>query len=305
MTTFNADSLDFVDDETVRHGEAPDFEWGFDSANTRLEVDDLVNGVTAYVQQNRAGDLVDGRFAQAVAEGKALADDGNVYDTINGATSSASSWVKVGPGYFNEEVAITDPGMTVVGSGEQTIVEADTSQVLNPASSDITIADMRVRAPTDESGIGVFLQGNGCIASNITVEEAGGDSLSIGGDDCLVQNCTVESSGRYGVTANGDRDIVVGTKISNCASNGIILQSGDDSIIANNTISKCENGILVAQDDSITLANRILNCRTDGIRVGSVDVIVANNRVSDSGNSDIQNNGTGTVLDANLTGPSN
>jgi len=123
MVTFNVDSLNFVDDEEARFGADTDFATRFDSANTRLELEDLTNSTVGYVPQNVGTDLVGGKFAETVAEGKALADDGNVYDSIQEAENNASSWVKVGPGDFRESVTndTLTATMQLSGDGEVTI----------------------------------------------------------------------------------------------------------------------------------------------------------------------------------------
>lgn len=303
MVTFNVDSLDFVDDETVRHGAAPDFEWGFDSTDTRFELTDLVNSVTAYVQQNRAGDLVDGRLAQTVAEGKVLADDGVVYDTIQAAENAASSWVKVGPGLFAEAVTIDTAGLTVVGSGLQTVVRATNDQSFLIEANDVSLYDMHVSCDGDEPievGTSTY---SGIQYYNLLITGSTNQGIRNRSSDSVISNCVFRDNDRAGINCAVQRQIVVGCEVEN-SGDAVVVSSNGDVLMMNNIIRNCVNG-LRTNDDSIALANRILSCSDDGINVSGADNIVANNRVSDSGGSDINDGGSGTVLDANVTGPAN
>lgn len=304
MVTFNADSLDFVDDETVRHGAAPDFEWGFDSTNTRFELTDLVNGVTAYVQQNRAGDLVDGRLAQAVAEGKILADDGNVYDDPNNARNNAGSWIKIGPGRF-DGIFVDVDGLTVLGSGRQTIIDGNSGNAFRVEANDVTIRNLVARN-NQTAGVVTLRQASGSRLTVDSVYITEGDEPIRASNKLVLVNSRIENCASRISTTGAARHIFANNRIRSIGNRGLYM--GEDSIAVGNHISDSSDAmgsVVLWNDDSIAIANRVERSRTNGIRIEGADCIVANNRVSDSANSDISDNGTGTVLDANLTGSAN
>jgi hypothetical protein len=305
MVTFNVDSLDFVDDETTRFGADPDFDLGFDSANTRLELDDLTNGVTGYVQQNRAGDLVDGRFAETVAEGKALSDDGNLYEDPQNAIDNANSWVKLGPGVF-DGINFNTNGLTLLGSGEQTILRGGGTLVLWLNASDGYIADLSIEPYKSTNGIGTSGSSGSVTLENIKIT-GGEDGVrfdDVGG--YVLSNCTIKDTNGQGVVSNSGTNIIVNNVFKNTGNNSITNGSGTEDIIASNEITGADgNGIRLSGNDSIAIANRVHNSSSDGISEGGSDNIVANNRISNSGGQDIDSGGTNPVLDANLTGSAN
>jgi len=311
MATFNVDSLDFVDDEEIRTGADDDFATRYDSTNSRLELEDLTNATVGYVPQDVGTDLVGGKFAETVAEGKALADDGNVYDTIQEAENNASSWVKVGPGDFRENVTIETAGLTLEGSGERTTVESVNGTTINIDAEDVTVSDVRVRASDDtdeESAVGSKsgLTSTNLTISRVAIDKTGDRALLLrDGSNHIVHNCTIDVSPKRDVIGMFDstNSIVVNCEINgNTSGNHGIIITNDDSIIANNIISNTGGeGIAFRPNDSIAIANRIDDSNGDGIQIQGTDSIVANNRVSNSGESNIQDSGTGTVLDANLT----
>jgi len=307
MTTFNTDSLDFVDDEEIRTGDDDDFATRFDSGNSRLEIEDLTAGAVAHVPQGTATDLVGGKFAETVSEGKALADDGEVYDTIQGAVNNASSWVKVGPGDFRESVDVTTTGITISGSGERTFVDAEKNSHAFNLSTDSTLRNLRVSQEinADDTFSDVITGATGSAILNVTVEKAN-DKAIRPGTDGVVANCTINSSQGKGIES-APNTIIVGnvvrsTNISQTVLSAVAINVGEDSICANNVIPNGGNsGFYVGTNDAVVIANRVSNVDSEGIRIEGTDNIIANNRVSNSGNSNINDGGTGTVLDANLT----
>lgn len=305
MATFNVDSLDFKDDESVEFGASPDFDMRFDSANARLELEDRVNTAVGYVPQSRGGDLVDGRFAETVAEGKALADDGNTYDSVQAAVDAASSWVKVGPGTFDDAITVSTTALTVAGSGRQTkFVNTDSITI---DAKDVTLHNFSV---IDSFSHGVRPTSNGDAATidHLYVRnsvESGITSFdgNIHRSDWVIQNCRVEDSGQKGIAGNSVRGITVNNLIVNTAEQGIVVR-GDSVVVGNMVKDSDVPGIEFRASDALVGVNRIHNC-DKGIYVQNNDNIVFNNRISDSDVTGIDDNGTNTILDGNLTGGAN
>ena len=296
---FNVDSLEFREDESV------DFEEQFDLGvgPQGVELSDIVNGTTAFLPQDVGTDLVGGKFAQTVDEGKALADDGTVYNTIQRAVDNASSWVKVGPGQFHERVEIGDVGKTVVGCGDRTeiIGYSDSVEPVKVTESDITIADLSIRSIGDRRALNApRSSASGIILQNITVKESKQNGL-IGAASMKIINCTVRNTDSTGINANGTDSVVVGCSVTSTGGNGIT--AGDpNAVVVGNRVSDVGNrAIYLNRADSLAGGNRIDGCNV-GVYVNDSDCIVFKNRISNA-NDAIDDRGTGTVLSANLVTP--
>jgi hypothetical protein len=312
MVTFNVDSLDFVDDEEARFGADTDFATRFDSTNTRLELEDLTNATVGYVPQNVGTDLVGGKLAETVSEGKALADDGNVYDTIQDAENAASSWVKIGPGTFNGPITVDTPQITISGSGDRTKIVGTGNPLIALDANDITFRDLSVQC--NNTSISAIRAGDsattdGVEVRNIRIERA---NQAIGyfssSTDGVIANCTVENTAGFNFFRADGGHLVINNKISDVEGIGMNLDNEDsllrDMVVANNIITDVTgDGIEMKTADSIILANRISDCGSFGVQLGgsSVDNIVGNNRLSRCTDGGVNDGGTGNVLDANLT----
>jgi len=130
------------------------------------------------------------------------------------------------------------------------------------------------------------------------------------GQDITISNCTIEGCDSIAIRPRADRCLVTNCSVLSSSNQGINISdasgTGDDVIISNCTVKNTSGtGIFVDGDDCIVIGCRIMNAGNDGINISKNDCIIANNRVSDSTNIDIDNNGTGTVTDGNLTGSAN
>lgn len=308
MVTFNVDSLDFRDDEKSHFGATPDFGFGFDSVNTRIELDDLVNGTTSYVQQDRGGDLVDGRLSQAVAEGKVLSDDGGVYDNPSDAETDATSWIKLGPGTFDGTFWLNKNGLTVIGSGPKTIIHEGSTNGIRIDAQDVTIRNLSVRTDPDNGNhaINTTTGAERTTIENVTVPKSGKGGIHLDdGKNHLIKNCNVLNTGSHSIESNQPSTRIIGNKIKESGGNALLLY-GNDSIIGMNRVigaetDGCDN---VAGSDSIIIANYIEGVGRDGISINTntADCIVSNNQVWNCGDRDIHDQATGTVIDGNKTG---
>jgi len=143
---------------------------------------------------------------------KALADDGNVYDTIQAAVDAASSWVRVGPGTFSESVSISSANLTLVGSGRDTLVSETDS--------------------TSDNGISSG--SDGVVVKNIAVETTTGsnkDCIRLTGDESEVMSVWIDQSTRHGVAIGGQgcRVVSVYANSGNIANDDVLL-FGDNSL---------------------------------------------------------------------------
>lgn len=286
MVTFNADSLDFADEEEARFGTDSNFGISYDSGTDALAIQDRINSALAEVPRGTDADLIGGKFAQTLDEGKVLNDAGNVYESIQQAQDEAQSWVKVGPGQFRESVTIDTAGLTLEGSGERTTI----TEGIFSSASDVIVKNLSTESDIDVSGsnteissvtISIELKSQET-ATNLTVINSTMSEFAIRGNRTIISNCSVDG-GNEGNFIICDDTIISRNIIKNMGGDGIQLQNDG-------------NG------DNIVISNRIINSDNNGILIGSgqTDCIVANNRISNSGSSSIDNIG-GALLDANLT----
>jgi parallel beta-helix repeat protein len=311
----NSDALTLGDDDVLTVG---DYEISYDSGANEWQAEYTPSGDVASVPKNQSGSLFPTDFADALA-GEALADDGNLYSSIQTAVDNASSWVFIGPGTFNESVTVTTSGITVSGSGYGTHIDGGTSATaLNSNATNVTFQNLSA-STTGGGGFdfhrGISLGDNNCTARNAFVRDADDQGLLVSGNDCTVENVVIEACDSNGIMYNGaSRGIVTGCKVlGGTSGDGIYLRDNSDDTIVSNCVVNSVTGHGIKEesaagsvDDIIIIGNRVINSGQNGIYLeASVDSIIANNRISDSAGSDIQDNGTGTVLDGNLTGASN
>lgn len=249
------------------------------------------------------GSPVTAMLANSLAERKPLADDGALHDTVQGAVDAATGFVFVPPGTFNESVTISTDGLMLMGSGDGTLIDGGTSGAgVNIAKSNISVRNMKVQSSANSSFDGVFHSGGiSVLVENVTVTESGDNGIAMT-NEAIVRNCTVKNTGDRGLTS-GDKCIISNNTVDNAGS--VALTTGSDSIVSNNIVKNTNNnGIQINGDDTVAIGNRSIN-NERGLITFSNDNIFANNRLSDNSSSDITDAGTGTVLDGNLTGPSN
>lgn len=304
MVTFNVDSLDFSDGEAIRTGADDDFSTQYSSSNDRLEIEDLTNATVGHIPRDTGTDLVGGKFAETVAEGKALSDNGQVYDSIQAAVDNASSWVKVGPGDFRESVTIDTAGLTLEGSGERTVIDATTDSIRIDAP-DVYVRDFKLMP--FNNGVTERANGTNGTVSNIFVTRHSNEAVRFdSGSNWLIENVRTDSGTQVAQFSSGS---VTNSVIADCKKNGdgpALFNDGDDNVVTGCTLigsDEPNRAVNFDGNDCIFIANRIITdstSGTDGILVGGTDTIVANNRITASGVA-ISGGGTGNILDSNLT----
>lgn len=250
--------------------------------------------------------------AHAIAEGLAMSDDGNAYASAQDAVDAAQNWVWLPPNTtFNESVTISTADLSLKGSGYTTLIDGGSQSdgiVIN--ATDITISNLSVRADSGSGNraiIGGDDGGDRAKISSVSVRQSGGDAIravsenTTRSQEWTVTNCIIEDADSDGIIVRNNC-IVTNNIVLQCGNNAIWLNN--DGIIAHNIcLNSSAAGVKGNNHDNILIGNRVHNCG-EGATVGGSDNIVANNRLSDNGN-DIQDSGTGTVLDSNLTGSAN
>jgi hypothetical protein len=262
------------------------------------------------IPRSTSGSLVPQGLADVVSQGEVLADNGEIYTSVQTAVDNSTGFVFIGPGTFNESVTISTQGLTLQGSGHDTLIDggaSDNALIVNAAN--LKVSDISLQTANG---------GTTCLTTNtdadtITVENvkilnSGGNGMSLNhGEGHMIRNCVVVSTNFIGIRIESDNVIVTGCIIRNCGSNGIITEDFGSVILSNNLIEDTSNfGILTRNDDHIIIGNRVHNTGSDGIDTfAGSNIIIANNRVSDSDENDIDANTSNTILDGNKTGPSN
>lgn len=248
-------------------------------------------------------------LSTALNDGEVLADDGKSYSTVQEAENNSGGWVFIGPGSFVDNVTVSTQGMFVGGTGESSLVDGSSSgDTFTVTSTDVSFKDIAVRTDVGSGNDSFRIESSGCSLYNCINTESGSGMTGTASSatDLLVSSSIVENTDATAIGVNGNRAIVSGCVLgSGIGGNGVDGQ--EDRIVSNNIINGVGGDGIVLRNDSLTGGNRIISVGSDGVRVSGAanDCIVYNNRISGSAANDISDGGTGTVLDANLTGPSN
>lgn len=304
--------------EPVKLGDNGEYELEHEPITDRLVVRDTVNNEEAYIRPETTDQIGDrGALLRSLINSEPLADDGRLYGSIQDAERAANGWVFVPPGTFTEDPTVTTDGLTLVGTGYGSYIDGGSSHALVVTADNVTVDSLRI----ETTGTG---DGSHCIAD--TQHDEGG----------VVKNCWFTDSESAGVKVNGDGgsgykilnnrfDGLVGDPVHSVTSNTLVAGNvmtnsnygtkigsqggGDDSIVANNIYANNRLSIQFAgSNDCIAIGNICYNSTDlENIVIDSpaTDCIVANNRISDSAGAAIDDTGTNTLFDANLTGASN
>lgn len=264
------------------------------------------------------GSPVEAMLANSLREGKPLADDGKLHDTVQAAENAASNFVFVPPGTFNETVSIDTSGLTLIGAGDATVIDGGASHAIDINStgvSDVTVKNLAAQT-TGGGGNTVFtvvLGGSSAgshLVENVTVLDSDRHGILCDADDCTMSNCHISKTDNSGIYVNGGlratvKECIIGSDVGD---SGIWIRN-DDGIVSNCVITGVgTHGIATfSGPDTVLIGNRIHNVGADGISCDSADTIVANNRISGVDTANyvyIQTTAT-TVTDANVTGAAN
>jgi len=310
----NNSALTLGDDESIAVG---DYEIEYNSTDDDWQVTSP-DGNETTVPRSTTDSLVPQGLAESVSAGEALADDGNTYASVQTAVDNATGWVFVGPGTFNESVTISTAGLTLEGSGYDTLIDSGSSgNSITINSDNCTINSVSVSNDSGSSTneVGVEINGQNITVENTTIRDSDFRGFEVNGSGATVTGCKVERSDAESIFIQGTEAIVSSNVFSSSNSDGgsgatsvylVGSNSSDNSIVVNNIVRDSgQDGIELRSVDCVVIGNRVINSSLDGILIASADTIVANNRVSDSGGTDINDSGTGTVLDSNKTGASN
>jgi hypothetical protein len=272
------------------------------------------NGVAASQLGLGNSPLVSGLLTAALNDGEVLADDGSVHESVQAAQDAASSYIFIGPGTFNENVTIDTTGLTVQGSGYNTLIDGGSDgQAINVNANNVIIS--RITAKTTNGGnntrSAIEVTSSNVLVKSCKVTEADeyGINAASNAENVSIVDNIIENANLYGVAVRG-RSIVSGCTVKS-SGNGFRGANESANVPFDNIYSNCialnvdGNGFKITDDDSIVIGCRCSNAGIDGIVIQGVDNIIANNRISDSGSTNISDVGTGTVLDGNNTGSAN
>lgn len=303
MTGINQGRPEVAIGEPIRLGSNNEFEIEQHPVSDRLIIRDTVNGKVAYVRKERGGQIGgDGVLVKALKEGKPVADDGRAHDTIQQAERAASGWVFVPPGTFNESVTIDTEGLTLRGSGYNTLIDSGDSISISIVSDNVVCKNVRTLSTSSVAGIKVNGRNNTIQSVRATANDYAIRASFSGVSKNIYNNVSVTDA-RGGMILNvGEQNIV-----SNCNINqvNVGVRGGKNDLIINNIIYNTTADSIRVDENCVVGGNRLINAGDNGIQIYKRNNLIFNNRVSDSTNADINDFGTGTILDGNLTGASN
>jgi len=250
--------------------------------------------------------------AHAIADGKAMADDGQAYDSAQDAVDAATNWVWLPPNTtFNERIVINKENLTLKGSGYTTVVDGGNKQTITVEEDNLTIKNLRLNndgSVNDGNIIINFNGNNNGTVSNCYCTES--DWFFVRGVS-NAKNISVVNNyigGERGVDFDDAQQCLISGNIFQVNGSGVFMGgASDDNIMSYNIFDNPGDRALFNDGaDNIFIGNRVISAGDDGFLIrNGPDVIVANNRISDSAAQDIDNTANGTLLDSNLTGGAN
>lgn len=258
--------------------------------------------------------VVTGSLGVMMPRGSVMDDNGVLHDNVQDAENAASSFIWIGPGTFNESLLVDTSALRVIGSGRGSLIDgsSDGDDAIRVTASNVSISNLSYQSTASDSRGLHGESGSDELQIDRTwcIDTDNFEGMRFEDDNVTVSRYTAES----GIGANALTTVGLKTIISICRSrqaDSAILAGGDDAIISNTVVNSPSGtgarGLDANSNDCTFIGCRVLSAPGDGIfvRMGSTDNIVANNRVSGSGGSDINDNGTSTLLDANRTGAAN
>lgn len=301
----NNNALTLGDDDALEVG---DYELRYSSGNDQFEIEYTPSGDLATIPRTQSGSMFPVDLTDAISNGEVLADDGNIYSSVQSAVTNATDYVLVGPGTFNENVSITDGSMMLEGSGRGTYIDGGTSgHALTVEASNCTVRNISVGTTAGggsaSSPLRVFGAPTDTLLSNIWFRESDERACEPDGNRTIVQNCTFEQADGHGIRGGGTNCIYKQNKFETNIGNDAIRVESIDCVVSDNVIDgPGTDGIDIANNDCLCAGNRVRNAGGDGIFTNAQGVLIVNNRVSGSGDKNINNNGSGNLIQDNLTG---
>lgn len=244
--------------------------------------------------------------SQAFKNGKVIADDGNAFNTVQGAVDAADSIVKIPPETFKEQVTVTTNGLTIVGSGYNTKVNGTDWRAFYVQGSDITITNLSVLTQPGGGGYEAIRQESGTdiMIKDVVVRDSEFYPIRTDGSNALIQNVNIEQSNtNMGMVLRGNRTIV-----DSCFANNIQCfdLKGDDSVAINCIANQGYRGFTITGNDCVINGCISYKIGDIGIDINGTDDIVVNNRMNTGNNSAINTfNATNPLVRDNKISPFN
>jgi hypothetical protein len=306
MVGYNSDqdALTLGDSDSLSVG---DYDLSYDTSNNEWQAEYGPSGDVTSLPTNVSGSLHPTDFADAL-NGKALADTGDLFNSIQSAVDNATGFVFVGAGAFNESVTISTQGLMLMGSGQDTLIDGGANRALRTTARDVTVKNLSVQTNLTGSGDCIIVRAKNSFVQNCFINQSGSRGIVVTGDNNLISGCRVQNAEQELLVLNNAKNIIATQNIcvgSTGTDQGIFFNADNTQVISNIIQDTGSNGISVFGNDSLVGGNRVISAGNDGIKVGSSDCNIFNNRVSDSSSTDIDDSGTNTVLDGNKTGPAN
>ena len=262
------------------------------------------------------GDVPLDGFIEAITNGEAINDTGQVYETVQTAVSEASSWVFIGPGTFNENVVVNTVGLTVQGVGRETLIDGGTSgHSIEIQANDVVVRDLDT---TTEGGNGLRDDtNNDWKAVNVHVRNSSDRGITSWGSGITIENCLSVDAGGEAYRNSGSNVDYINCRATNPSSRAFQLDGGNSLVsncrgtdmgdfvrttAPNNTIEGCHfdtgdsHGIRLLSDNNIVKGNQCRNSNFNEIRVEGDNNLVYGNH---TGGGSISDDGTDNTFDLN------
>lgn len=278
---------------------------------------DFTAGTVATWDSGASDWIVDAE--SALMAGKAVADDGIPYDTLQGAIDAATDMVKAGRGTFSEAVQISTADLTLEGMGmHSTLIDGGTTgHAVQISASDVTVKNLGVQTTAGGgnsfAGVRVDEGQTDARVENVRVVDSDIDGVSIFDDGTasgthknhLVTGCLIEAADGDGVKVDFSHEatVVQNTRVLSGVSGDGIGMSCDQNAVKDCVVDGVGGtGIFQSGDDGSVTGCNVFDAGNDGISIHDDNHLIVGNRVGGSTNSDIDTgSGNGTIT-ANETG---
>ncbi|MBI3795501.1 MAG: right-handed parallel beta-helix repeat-containing protein [Deltaproteobacteria bacterium] len=207
---------------------------------------------------------------------------GGCFSSIQAAVSAAApgETVRVDSGTYFETVAITTPGITLLGATAKKVIldpgPPNSGNGIDILANNVMLRKLTIRNGTAD-GIAVASGVTGTRILKVTVIGAEDDCINIRGSHTVVKNSTLRSCSSQLLQVNAD-DVTIQKNSLSESNNRCLAGTGTNIGVVNNDMSTCDGGCVDITGGNAQVAkNHMASCSGNGIRtLGDTPSIVKN-----------------------------
>jgi parallel beta-helix repeat protein len=219
---------------------------------------------------------------------------GNIYASIQSAIDDSSTLngdtIQVHAGTFTENILITKKLTLMAVTGENVILQANSSSgtiiAVSPGINGTVIQGFTIKGSTSTTGIFLYQVSNctitgNTINNNIANNNANGIQLNSVTNSTITNN-TINNSG-FGIwLIDSNNNIIQNNSVYNNNFNGIDI-GGSNNVIRNNTATyNDDDGIIIRGSSNIVQNNTVSNSKGTHLQGNGIEVYSGNNNLIES-----------------------